>query len=143
MPTRSRKQEKQYTRYKKKHAHKKGCDFCEINEGVDHFISESKSFKTFRNIFPYSVWDDQDVEEHLLMTPKRHVDTLDELTAPEAVEFINLISSYENQGYNVYMRAPQSSIKSVSHQHTHLIKPASKTHNFLFVLRKPYIRIAR
>lgn len=143
MPTRSRKQEKQYTRYKKRYPGKDQCDFCLINKDTDHYVEESKSFKTFYNIFPYSVWDDQEVAEHLLITPKRHVYTLGELTASEAVEYIDIIASYESKGYNVYMRPPQSSIKSVAHQHTHLIKPGDRTHKFLLVVRKPYIRIAK
>ncbi len=143
MPTRSRKQEKKYSRYKKNVAHNEGCDFCQIDESFQHHVRNTKSFKIFQNIFPYSVWDDQDVQEHLLMAPKRHIDTLGDLDANEAVEYVNLIASYETQGYNIYMRPPQSEVKTVPHQHTHLIKPLPKTHNMLFVLRKPYIRIAK
>lgn len=143
MPTRSRKQEKEYFRYKRTHAHKKGCDFCVIDKSFEHFVRETKSFKVIKNIFPYSAWDDQDVVEHLLVVPKRHVVTLDELSGPEAIEYIGIIASYESKGYNVYLRAPQSSIKSVPHQHAHFIKPGKRTHKVMFVLRRPYLRIVR
>lgn len=143
MPTRSRKQEKQYGKYKKHFAHKKGCDFCVIDASYDQLISETKSFKILKNIFPYSSWDDQSVEEHLLIVPKRHIDTIGDLTAPEAVEYIDLLASYESRGYNVYMRAPQSTVKSVAHQHTHFIRPTGRIHRLMFMLSKPYIHFAK
>jgi len=82
-------------------------------------------------------------DDHLLVVPKKHTDKLADFTAPESVEFMGIIGSYESQGYNIYARAPQTVSKSVMHQHTHLIKPVGKVHRFIFFIGKPYIRFMR
>ena len=78
-----------------------------------------------------------------MVIPKKHIDSLNDLTTDEAVEFVGLIGSYESRGYNVWARAPQSVIKSVVHQHTHLIKPGTKKKRFVLYNKKPYIRLTR
>ncbi|HSX23688.1 MAG TPA: HIT domain-containing protein [Candidatus Saccharimonadales bacterium] len=119
----------------------KGCSFCAINKGSPQFVTETKSFKVIRNIFPYSLWDSQPVKDHLMLIPKRHTDTLADLTPAAAQEFVKLLSSYESKGYSVYARAPGSVIKTVLHQHTHLIKHGDKVIKGLLYLRKPYVRL--
>ena len=78
-----------------------------------------------------------------MIVPKKHTDTLSDLTRDEAVEYVDLLGSYESKGYNVWARAAQSTIKSVVHQHTHLIKSAGKAHRFIFFIRKPYLRLIK
>ena len=143
MSTRSRKETTTYKKYHRSFHGKKGCVFCEIDSSSDQFVSETNHFKVIDNIFPYSLWDDQDVEDHLMIVPKKHTDTLSDLTPKEAQEYVLTMCSYEKKGYNVWARAPQSSIKSVMHQHTHLIKPGGKTMRFMFYMRKPYFRMRR
>ncbi len=144
MPYRSR---KEHTPYKKniKRVRKLPsiCDFCEITEGSNQLIEESKSFKVIKNIFPYSFWDMQRVSDHLMIVPKKHTDTISHFSSQEAVEFVGLVGSYESRGYNVYARSPKSSAKSVHHQHTHLIKGHGRHVNFLLYLRRPYTRLMR
>jgi len=140
--TRSRKEEKTYKSHLKKIFNNE-CAFCTINKNSEQFIRASHSFKIIHNIFPYSFWDGQKVVDHLMVVPKKHVDNLGHMTDKEKVEFIDIIESYERQGYNVYARAPASAIKSVVHQHTHLIKTAGAPKRLVFLLRKPYIRILR
>jgi diadenosine tetraphosphate (Ap4A) HIT family hydrolase len=94
-----------------------------------------------RNIFAYSIWDGQQVDDHLMVIPKKHTDTLADLNEKEAVDYVRVISAYELNGYNVYSRAPQSAIKSVIHLHTHLIKTSGPPKKVVFLARKPYIRI--
>jgi diadenosine tetraphosphate (Ap4A) HIT family hydrolase len=89
------------------------------------------------------MWDDHKVIEHRMIVPKKHTDTLKDLSAKEAKEYIELLSRYENKGYNVLARAPQSTQKSIVHQHTHLIKTAKKEIRFLFFMNKPYLRFFR
>ncbi len=143
MPTRSR---KETLRYKKalKIAGSELCVFCNLQNEPENVVFVSKNFNVIRAKFPYSYWDQQGVQEHLMITPKRHVYGLNELNAHESVEFMNLMSSYEHKGFNVYARAPNDRSKSVPHQHTHLIRPLSKTSaRFVFFIKKPYIRISK
>lgn len=79
--------------------------------------------------------------DHVLVVPKKHTDRLADLNAQEYVEFMDIIGSYEIQGYNIYARAPQTITKSIVHQHTHLIKPEGKIHRFMLYWHKPYIRL--
>ncbi len=142
MATRSRKETLKY-RQDLKTDHYKDCVFCLIEREPERIIQTTKSFYVLINKYPYSHWDSQGVEDHLMVIPKKHTDTLGDLDANEAVEYVGLISSYETQGYNVYSRASQSSMKSVVHLHTHLIKPTPKVTRLEFFVRKPYIRIAK
>lgn len=141
--TRSTKEENSYVRYRKTSSGS-ACPFCEINHGHEQYVEETDSLKVIRNRTPYSIWDGQGVVEHLMIIPKAHTDSLKDLGDDVAVEYMNLLSSYESRGYNVYARAPVSSVKSIVHQHTHLIKLDGHNKRFVFMLRKPfYIRISR
>jgi diadenosine tetraphosphate (Ap4A) HIT family hydrolase len=129
-----------YNRYRKK-SKVVGCEFCKIGQGSQQLVAQHKYFNVIKNIFPYSLWDNQKVADHLMIVPKKHTDTLADLTAAEASEYVKLLAEYEKNHYNVYARAPSSSIKTISHQHTHLIKPQGGARKFVFLLRKPfYIR---
>lgn len=142
MSTRTRKETKIYNKYRRTFT-SKNCVFCEIKKDSKELVKETAHFKIVVNKFPYSLWDEQPVEDHLMIVPKQHTDTLSDLSPKEAQEYVQLISSYEKRGYNVWARAPQSTIKSVIHQHTHLIKSGKTTTNFLFYIRKPYFRFHR
>jgi len=139
--TRSRKEEITYRTHQSKQKNT-GCVFCHIKKGHDQFISEHTYFIVIRNIFEYSIWDGQKVVDHLMLVPKKHTDSLGELPTGAAEEFVKIISAYEKKSYNIYARAPLSVIKSVVHQHTHLIKTVGRPKNFVFLLRKPlYVRL--
>jgi ATP adenylyltransferase len=140
--TRSRKEEKVYKKYLKMTDHSI-CSFCPIKAGEDQFVEETKNFKIIKNIFAYSIWDGQKVVDHLMVTPKKHTDSLAAMAPAEKIEYVDIIEKYESQGYNIYSRAPASAIKSIPHQHTHLIKTEGDSKRFVFLLRKPYIRIVR
>ncbi|MFZ1323992.1 MAG: HIT domain-containing protein [Candidatus Saccharimonadales bacterium] len=134
---------KQISRYEK-HLKAKpagACAFCINNPDDDNYSVETKSFKILRNIFPYNTWDLQDVTDHLLIVPKKHIVSLNNLTANEAIEYVDLLGSYESRGYNVYSRAPASGMKSVSHQHTHLIKTSGKPKRVLLYTKNRYLRV--
>lgn len=75
-----------------------------------------------------------------MIIPITHTDTLADLTPAAAQEYVKLLTSYETKGYNVYLRAPGSIMKSVVHQHTHLIKPVKRKIKLLLFIRRPYIR---
>ena len=76
---RSRREAKRYDKYLAKLA-PGVCEFCTIGKGNEQFVSETNSFKLIHNLFPYSIWDGQRVVDHLLVVPKQHIDTLQDLT---------------------------------------------------------------
>jgi diadenosine tetraphosphate (Ap4A) HIT family hydrolase len=79
-----------------------------------------------------------------MIVPKVHTDRLGELDSNAAVEYVKLIDRYESEGYKLYARTPSSVVKSVKHQHTHLLQLDGKEKHFVFLLRKPfYIRLSR
>lgn len=137
---RSRKEEKAYMKYLRELTPGL-CVFCESYR--QELVREGKYFKAIRNIYPYSFWDGHAVDDHLLVVPKWHTDTLANLTGEQAVEFLNLVSEFENIGYNVYARAPGSQSKSIVHQHTHLIKTHGRSKRVLLHTRKPYMRFVK
>jgi len=134
--TRSRQEEKIYKSHLK--TQPEGCSFCLFKKGDKQFITQSSSFKVIKNIFAYSIWDGQKVSDHLMLVPKKHIENLGSLSPSQAAEFIKLVDRYEKKGYNVYARAPNSLIKSIPHQHTHLIKTKGKPIAFLMLLRRPF-----
>lgn len=138
--TRSRKEVETYRKYMKSVPKSEKCVFCAIDKNTNQLVEETGYFKIVRNIFGYSLWDSQRVADHLMIVPKKHTDSLNDLPKDAAVEFVNLLGQYEAKHYNVYARAPSSIMKTVIHHHTHLIKPAGKPKRLVFLWRKPYIR---
>jgi len=141
MSYRNRKEYKVYKKHTVKTQKAGVCEFCKITAGKDQFVEETKSFKVIKNIFPYTYWDYRRVIEHLMIVPKKHIDTLDDITESEAAEYLQLLGGYESRGYDVFARAPDSVSRSVPHQHMHLIKPEKKPVRFLLYIKRPYLRI--
>lgn len=141
---RSRKHKRLYKKYLRSLKPTDECIFCALNMGDTQYISETTHFKVVRNRFPYDLWDTQPVIDHLMLVPKQHTDTLKNLTAEESKEYIEQISEFESLGFNIYARTPGSIMKSVTHQHTHLIKvePTSRR-RIVITTRRPFIRIAQ
>lgn len=122
---------------------KNACIFCDVIKEGKQVSEKTKHFNIIRNIFPYSIWDAQTVDDHLMIVPTKHSDNLSSTTSAEKVEYVDLVSKYEKRGYNIYARAPQSKIKSIPHQHTHLIKTKGDHKKMFFLIYKPYLRIVR
>ena len=122
---RSRRDQKAYDQYVKNLPADAPCTFCALGNDDQYFISETEHFKIVRNRFPYTYWDYNIVQDHLMIVPKQHTDTLKDLSFLESKEYIEQISIYEYQGYNIYARTPGSNIKTIVHQHTHLMKFAA------------------
>jgi len=136
---RRRKGQRAYVKYLKD-LHTK-CDFCDLTDKTGHVVESPGDFRVIKNLFPYDVWDDIPVSEHLLLVPKRHIVGINEMTASEKDQFFELLSKYEKRGYSIYARAPADIAKSVAHQHTHLIKLGTKRTFFKVYLRKPHVLI--
>ncbi|HEX6415969.1 MAG TPA: HIT domain-containing protein [Candidatus Saccharimonadales bacterium] len=87
----------------------------------------------------YDVFEGRRVLDHLMIIPVRHSETLADLTDKEKVDMMTIIGEYETKGYNVYARGVGSVSRSVTHQHTHLIKLEEKPMKYFVHLKKPYI----
>lgn len=136
---RSRKLMRQYSPDKSRDGLKKGtqeCPFCSLEDRV--IVRNGKTMVVLENIYGYKLWEFMDVENHLMITPKRHVKAIHELNKQEKAELIELIAEYEKLGYNIYAREESNVIKSVPHQHTHLIKTKNNRAKFYMYIRSPY-----
>lgn len=126
---------------KKYHARKTAeCPFC-ANATLANAIKETKNAYIVPNLTHYDIWEGHKVEDHLLVVPMRHVQSMKELTEEERLEIIDLIADYEDNNYSVYARGVGVVTRSVEHQHTHLIKMNPKRPRFVAFLRRPYLLI--
>ncbi len=142
MTTRKRREEKQYRKLKKRQP-SDVCNFCKITPGHDEFIEEGQYFKIITNRFHYSYWDEQAVQHQVMLVPKDHIDSISKLPVAAAKEFLDYIGKYEERGYSVYARPPQSVTKTITHQHTHLIKTDGKRKKLIVYSRKPFLLFTR
>ena len=139
---RSRKQSKQYGLYLRR-ADPKVCAFCGVKPEDARFVEQTANFQVIKNDFPYSLWDAQGVTSHLMVIPIRHTDNLGKMTNQEKVEYVDILEKYEDRGYSIYARAPSSAVKTIFHQHTHLIKTDGFIKSFFFMIKKPFVRIVK
>lgn len=118
---RSRKVQARYKKYRDKHH---GCTFCQIGkkDNGNEIVDETKHFWVVTNLFPYEIWDSKPVVSHLLVVPKEHFHGLDEMTRSERATLIEILDRYEKRGYSFYGRSPKNTMRSMEHQHTHLIE---------------------
>lgn len=119
------------------------CTFCTFKKNDQQVLKEHRYFLEVENIFPYSLWDSSRVTEHAMLVPKRHVTSLSQLNADEAKQYVALISKKEEQGYDIFSRGHNSNMKSVPHQHTHLIKTNGRKIKSLIYHESPLVTIHR
>lgn len=131
---RSRKDKANYKKYLDELKIDDSCQFCKFDKVHEQYLVETEHFFVVLNKFPYTKWDTQPVQEHLLIVPKQHTDSLKDLSFEASKEYVELISGYEHDGYNIYARTPGSKMKSVKHQHTHLIKIKSRQRSHTFTI---------
>lgn len=143
MTTRTRKTEIQYRKSKKQRPSAQGCAFCVIEPGHEEFVEAGKHFKIIKNRYNYSYWDEQDVDHQIMLVPIVHTETIRNLPVEAAAEFLEYIGKYEDAGYNIYARSPDSATKTVPHQHTHLIKTNGKRKKLIVYSRKPFLIFTR
>jgi len=130
-----------YKLYQERKQATKGCPFCDPNEINYRLREETEHMYIVPNQTKYEVWEQHKVIEHLLLIPKRHVSTLGEFTDTEVLDMARLAGKYEDMGYSVYSRANVNPRRSVSHQHTHLVKIDPKSPKLHFYLKKPYVMV--
>lgn len=105
---------------KKKSKNPKTCIFC--NPSKKEIIVESKTCFVQANKYPYSTG-------HVLVIPKRHVNTIIDLTSKEKQELFNLIDMMvyalklyiKPDGYNIGCSVGKVAGESISHLHFHVL----------------------
>lgn len=138
---RSRRQQKVYNRYSAKKQSEK-CDFCEFTDDHDQVLRTFKNFWVVANKFPYVTWDGSRTGDHLMVVPKRHIESIGLFDSAEQQEFAKILAEFESKGFSIYARATQNERKSVPHQHTHLIEVGNSINTQIY-LRKPHLNIVR
>lgn len=118
------------------------CPFCKP-ETLKNAIFENDYAYIVPNLTRYDAWELHDVSEHLLLIPKRHIEALGELTPKERSGLIDIIAEHESKGYNIYARGVGFIKRSVSHQHTHLIKVNNKKPRAALFIQKPYLLLKK
>lgn len=113
------------------------CIFCDPPRYK--IVQELKRFYILKNDFPYAIWDYRKVIDHVMMVPKKHVNKISKLSADSKEEYINTLSEFEENGYNLYTRTDSNKSKSVEHFHTHLIKTGGQPFASMVYQREPYI----
>ena len=142
MTTRKRKNHLIYQAHTKK-AKKKVCEFCKFTADQHQVIEIRRYFFLVKNIFPYDLWDGCGVINHLMVVPKRHVDTISHFSDEEQKEYLKLLGQYEKNGFSIYARSPGNAIKSVVHQHTHLIELDNKAKRLVIFSKKPRFLVSK
>jgi diadenosine tetraphosphate (Ap4A) HIT family hydrolase len=137
-----RKTLKTYAKLTAKDQQSSGCTFCNDYAGNNaKIVGENKTMFVIYNRVSYDMFEGQRVADHLMVIPKRHVESLDEFTDAEKLDQMAVMSEYEKQGYDIYARGVGNIARSVKHQHTHLIKTVNKRAKFVLFANKPYILI--
>lgn len=114
-----------------------GCPFCSPIT-MKKAVYEDKFVYVVPNLTQYDLWELHDVENHLLVIPKRHVETLAELNDKESIAVLEQAAKYELLGYSIYARGVGFVKRSVKHQHTHLIKVTNKKPRLALFVQSPY-----
>ena len=129
-----------YREYLKNHVLAKNiCVFCEIKKGSSEIVTKYSHFNVVTNAFPYTLWDSCRVTEHMMIVPLRHIESTSKFTPEEVAEHHAISSDYEKKGYDLYARGLSSNMKSIPHQHTHLIKTDGKKINGLVYVEEPLV----
>ena len=116
------------------------CPFCDL---TGRAIDETPTMVITKNKVAYDWWDEAEVIEHLMLIPKRHVETTAELNQVEREEYLRLIAEYEKKGYSFYSRSLENKTRTQPHLHTHLIKTGELEDKFMLIMRNLGIRFVR
>lgn len=142
MSNRSRKNWREYITYTRK-AQLRDCEFCSFSLEQEHVLKSYPEFWLVRNLFPYDVWDTNGIKDHLLLVPKRHVDSIGHFNKKEQISYATIVGEYDLKGYISYARPAGSNNKSVPHQHTHFMKLDGRRKKFLLYFKKPHLLLSR
>ena len=74
-----------------------------------------------------------------MLAPIRHAGHINDFSDDEKREYLELLATFELEGYSIYSRAPVDITRSVDHFHTHLLKVGKKPIAFMLYIRKPHV----
>jgi len=114
------------------------CGFCDVNQMAE-IIEENATMRILKNRVPYDVFETLVVEDHLLIIPKAHKCDFGEFDEQENLDYMAFVASYQDKNYNIYVRAPRSSTRSIKHIHSHLLLMPGRKLKSLLYLDKPYL----
>jgi diadenosine tetraphosphate (Ap4A) HIT family hydrolase len=114
------------------------CTFC-VSETRQKIIDENQTMFVIPNRVSYDLFEGLEIDEHMMIIPKRHIENMTDLTKDERRDFADMICKYEGKGYSFYGRGVGSIHRSVAHQHTHLLKMKPIKPRFYMYLRRPYL----
>ena len=133
-----RKTIQEYKAHNKADRNRQICTFCSEVNGP-RITGENETMFILPNRVSYDMFEGRRVVDHLMVIPKRHVETIAEFSDREKVDQMTIIGEYEAKGYNTYARGVGTVSRSVKHQHTHLIKLTDKKSKAVVYLQKPYV----
>jgi diadenosine tetraphosphate (Ap4A) HIT family hydrolase len=114
------------------------CTFCREDTQTS-VLRQADTMFVIPNRVSYDMFEGRKVIDHVMVIPKRHLESIELFNDTEKIEAMSIIGEYEARGYNVYARGVGSVSRSVKHQHTHLIKLTDKPSRLIIYARKPYI----
>jgi len=122
-----------------KHEQSKGnCIFCEaidkdVNAMDNLLVHQSKNMIVLLNLYPYN-------NGHMMIVPKRHLDSVDKLTTEESHELMDQIilaekvlqNVYEPQGFNIGANLGRAGGAGIEeHIHFHILPRWNGDTNFM------------
>jgi diadenosine tetraphosphate (Ap4A) HIT family hydrolase len=105
------------------------CPFCAPNI-KNQLVGTTAYWRIVENQYPYKHVDGTVVRLHLLLLPKRHVVTLEELSLEEWADLFRAISAATERfpfladGFGLAVRVGEIGGVTLNHLHPHLIAPA-------------------
>jgi diadenosine tetraphosphate (Ap4A) HIT family hydrolase len=117
--------------FNQKDTKKTVCTFCD-EKNLEKAIRQTDTVYVIPNRVKYDMFEGRRVLDHLLVVPKKHRESVSSFTAQEQQDIMGIIGDYEAQGYHFFGRGKQTITRSVTHQHTHLVKVENKW-PFIFV----------
>lgn len=130
---------RKYARHNKNDRAKNLCAFCGDENLGSRLVEKTETMIVIPNRVAYDIFEGRRVEDHLMVLPIRHAESIAEFTDQEKLDMVELLGTYEQLGYSMYARGVGSISRSVKHQHTHLIKLDNKIPKFNLYIQKPYI----
>lgn len=112
-----------YQDYYKKVKPSENCVFCSDEKpSLNPQNLNLRHLRIVENRFPYDFWDMKKVKKHLMIIPLKHIDCVSKLNFNEQKELNLVMAHFSDAGYDIFVRSPKSTIKSIEHLHFHLIK---------------------
>ncbi len=134
---------KKHNRYLKelKKGGSQSCPFCVMNDRK--ILQDSGNFLVVDNLYEYDFWDGAEVEQHLMIIPKRHISKIADMTNDEKIEYVELLAKYNSDRYLLYTRYGGSVSGSQPHLHTHLIKQGKPKGKIVIFVKNIGLRIVK